>query len=241
MAAGKGKRMGGDVPKPLVEIAGQPMVRHLLDSVKDSGLDSRPIIIVAPDNLKQFHEVCNSQECEYCLQEEQLGTGHAVMSAKDVAQGADNLIVLYGDHPFISAEKIQELNDLHKSRGAVISMITSKVPNFQGKYAHFERWGRIIRDASKRVVAIREAKDATVAELEITEINPALFAFNAEWLWEHLPEIKNKNASGEYYLTDLIEMAIEEGYEIVTAPAAPLEVVGVNSREELEAAEELFG
>ncbi|PIX62404.1 hypothetical protein CO057_04690 [Candidatus Uhrbacteria bacterium CG_4_9_14_0_2_um_filter_41_50] len=241
LAAGKGKRMGSDIPKPLVEIAGRPMVRHLLDSVADSEIDERPIIVVAPDNLTQFNEICSDRDCDYTVQDEQLGTGHAVMSARDAASTAENILVLYGDHPFISAETIHELNDLHESEDSMISMITTKVPNFKGKYKNFERWGRIIRDDTHRIIAIREAKDATEEELAITEINPALFAFNAEWLWEHLPEIKNKNASKEYYLTDLIEIAIEEGHDIVTATAEPFEVVGVNTREELEAAEELLG
>ena len=104
LAAGKGKRMGSDIPKPLVEIAGRPMVRHLLDSVADSEIDERPIIVVAPDNLTQFNEICSDRDCDYTVQDEQLGTGHAVMSARDAASTAENILVLYGDHPFISRD-----------------------------------------------------------------------------------------------------------------------------------------
>lgn len=240
LAAGKGSRMGADIPKPLVEISGRPMIEHLLDSIQDSGIGQRPIVVVAPDTIDQFHSVCGDG-CEYAVQDKQLGTGHAVMSAREAANGAETIITLYGDHPFLSAETIQTLYNLHEEHGATISMLTTKVPNFKGKHCAFDNWGRIIRDETGQIMAIREAKDATETEREIKEVNPSLFAFDAQWLWEHLPEIKNKNASGEYYLTDLVEMAIEEGQDIITASAEPFEVMGVNTREELEAAEEIFG
>jgi len=240
LAAGQGSRMGSDLPKPLVEIAGRPMIEHLLDSIHEASVDDRPIIVVAPDTIEQFNSVCGDR-CEYAVQKEQLGTGHAVAAAKDAAVDADTIIVLYGDHPFLSSEKIQELGVLRDEQGAVISMITTKVPSFEGEYEIFKQWSRIIRDSSGRIVRDVQVKDATDEELAIKEINPCLFAFDAQWLWDHLPELKNKNASGEYYLTDLIEMAIEEGNDITTATAEPFEVIGVNSPEELKRAEELIG
>ncbi len=240
LAAGKGSRMGYDVPKALVEIANRPMIEHLLDSIHESGVDDRPIVVVAPDTIEQFNDVCGDR-CQYAVQEEQLGTGHAVASAQDAAIDAEDVIVLYGDHPFFTADKIRELHELHQENGAEITMVTTKVPNFDDDYMTFKDWSRIVRDDSGRIVKDVQAKDATSEELEIKEVNPCLFAFDAQWLWEHLPEIKNKNASGEYYLTDLIQMAIEEGSDIVTASADPFEVVGVNSPEELETAEKLLG
>lgn len=241
LAAGKGTRMGANIPKPLVEIAGRPMVDHLLDSIHASEIDGSPVLIVAPDSVEHFRNLCSEQRCEFALQQEQLGTGHAVRSAEDIARDAKTIIVLYGDHPFISSELMQSLKDMHDDQGAVISMITTEVPNFEGEYAGFKKWGRIIRDDAGRIVANREAKDATEEELEITEVNPCLFAFDGEWLWEHLPAIQNKNASGEYYLTDLVAMAIEEGEDIASTKAKPMEVVGVNTPEELARAEEFFG
>ncbi|MBT4857269.1 NTP transferase domain-containing protein [Candidatus Uhrbacteria bacterium] len=240
MAAGKGKRMGADVAKPLVEIASRPMIEHLLDGIEDSGIDSRPIVIVAPDTIEDFNTIC-ADRCEYSVQAEQLGTGNAVSCAQDAANDAERIIVLNGDHPFISGETLNKLNDLHAEHETAIAMITTKVPNYKKDYTTFKTWGRIVRDSTGRILAIREAKDASEEELDIKEVNPSLFAFSAQWLWEHLPEIKNKNASGEYYLTDLIEMAIEEGADIVTATADPFEVVGVNSPEDLAAAEKLLG
>lgn len=233
--------MGAEVPKPLVEVAGRPMVEHLLESVHESELDACPILVVAPDTAEQFDDVCRDQRCEYAVQEEQLGTGHATAAAQGTAVGADNIVVLYGDHPFISAEVLHNLQELHESNNAMISMLTTKVPNFKKEYAIFKSWGRIIRDETGRLVKSQEVKDASEEELKITELNPCIYMFNAEWLWEHLPEVKNKNASGEYYLTDLVGMAIEEGSDVVTSPVEPFEVIGVNTPEEREIAERMVG
>lgn len=240
LAAGKGKRMGKAIPKPLVEIAGRPMVEHLVDSIIDSEIDTHPILVIAPDNIQAFRDVLGDK-CEYVIQQDQLGTGDAVRAAQDAFVDSDCVMVFYGDHPFLTAERMQELHDLHEDNETVISMVTTTVPSFEDQYEGLARWGRIIRDEIKRVVAIREAKDATENELEIKELNPALFAFNTEWLMNHLPRLSNKNASGEYYLTDLIEMAIDEGEEIATIPAEILEVIGINTEEELKRAQELIG
>lgn len=233
--------MGADVPKPLVEISGRAMIEHLLDSVRDSGIDSRPILVVAPDTMEQFYRVCTRTECDYAVQEEQLGTGHAVHSAKDAASDADGIIVLYGDHPFISADIMQTLKKTREESDAVMVAVTVTVPNFNGDYKGFYNWGRIVRDEAKRIVRSQEMKDATPEELEIKEVNAGIYCFDAEWLWEHLPELKNQNASEEYYLTDLIGMAIEEGEDVKTISADPFEVIGINTPEELQRAENLLG
>ena len=241
LAAGKGKRMGADVPKALVEIAGRPMVEHLVESIHESEVDGQPILIVAPDTLEDFNNVCRDRRCEFAIQDEQLGTGHAVQSAREKANGAEAIMVLYGDHPFLSPELIASLSTLHEESGGIMTMITTKVKNFDKQFAGFKSWGRIVRDVVGNLVAIREAKDCTEEELLIKELNPALMMFDAQWLWDHLPEIKNKNASGEYYLTDLVEMAIEEGETIATESADPFEVVGINTPEDLARAEKVLG
>ena len=238
LAAGKGKRMGADVPKPLVPIAGKPMIEHLIESVMTSGVDAQPIVVVAPDGIDLFREVLGDRVA-YALQVEQKGTGHAVRVAQEAAAGADTIVILYGDHPFLSAEVIASLPALRKEHGVVLAMLTAQVPNFEGDYAIFKGWAKIIRDAEGKFVAIREAKDTSEAEKEITEVNPGLYAIDAAWLWNHLPKIENKNANGEYYLTDLIAMASTEGETIATAPVEALECVGVNTPEELKTAEKL--
>jgi bifunctional UDP-N-acetylglucosamine pyrophosphorylase / glucosamine-1-phosphate N-acetyltransferase len=241
LAAGKGTRMGAEIPKPLVEVAGRPMIEHLLDSVHDSEIDHSPVLVVSPEGVEKFNEVCRDKRCEFVVQEEQLGTGHATLTAREAMNGTENIVVLYGDHPFISSELLASLNEMHADQGATITMLTTTVPNFKKEHTGFERWGRIIRDNVGRILEIKEAKDASEDELAIKELNPAIYAFNAEWLWEHLPEVQNKNANGEYYLTDLVAIAIEEGEEVITSPAKPFEVVGINSQEELEYAEKIFG
>lgn len=241
LAAGKGTRMGADVPKPLVEVAGRPMIEHLLESIEESGIDERPIVVVSPDSIEHFGTVCRDKRCEYAVQEEQLGTGHAAMSAREAANGAERVIVLNGDHPFISQELLESLAALFDEQKPSIAMATTKVPNFKDDYSMFERWGRIVRDEVGRVMAIREAKDASEEELEIKELNTNIYLFDADWLWDHLPEIQDKNASKEYYITDLVEIAIEEGADVVTVQAEPFEVMGINTPDDLERAERLLG
>ncbi len=242
LCAGKGKRMGADMPKPLVEVSGQPMVLHLLESIEVSGIDKKPILVVSPEGLPHFGNICEHMECEYAVQEEQLGTGHAVLSARELVGGTKNVIVLYGDHPFITSEILEQLLELRMAHAAPVAMLTTKVPNFNKDYEQFLHWGRIIRSKAGSVIATREYKDATEEERGIHEVNPGIYSFDAQWLWDHLADLENKNASGEYYLTDLIEMAIAEGSGVVTASVAnPFEVMGINSPEELERAERIMG
>jgi bifunctional UDP-N-acetylglucosamine pyrophosphorylase/glucosamine-1-phosphate N-acetyltransferase len=242
LAAGKGTRMGMDVPKPLVEVSGQPMVHHLIENVQESGLDDQPVLVIAPDGVEDFGDTCADKGCQFAIQQQQLGTGDAVRAAKDIAHEADSIIVLYGDHPFISADALLQLKELHATSSSVLSMLTTKVPNYKKDYENFSKWGRILRNNLGTVDAIREYKDATEEERDVTEVNPGIYMFDAEWLWEHLDDLSNNNASGEYYITDLAEIAMEEGHEIATAIAEnPFEVMGVNTPEELECAERLMG
>lgn len=240
LAAGKGTRMKSEIPKPLVLVAGKPMVEHLLESVRASGVDEKPIVVVGAWS-EQYFRAALGNTVEYAVQNEQLGTGHAVLTAKEAAGDAERIIVLYGDHPFLSQEVIHGLETMHEAFPDSVAMLTSVVPDFSGDYATFERWGRILRDDDGEVVGIREAKDAAPEEMDITEVNPAIFAFPATWAWAHLAALKNENASKEYYLTDLIAMAMAEGKEIATASADPFDVIGINSPEELARAEKVFG
>lgn len=239
LAAGKGKRMGADVPKPLVPIAGRPMIAHLLDSVIASGVDSQPVVVVAPDSKEMFARALGGL-CAFAVQTEQLGTGHAVMSAKDEVGDAKRVVILYGDHPFIPASTLRELVTLHDKLPNAVAMLTSTVPDFTGKYEAFKGWARVIRDGNGEVIAIREAKDCTDDERAVREVNPGIYAFPAAWMWERLPQLGNANASGEYYLTELFTMAFAEGMAMVTADADPLHVMGINTPQELQSAEEIF-
>ncbi len=239
LAAGKGTRMKSDIPKPLISVAGKPMVEHLLESVRASGVDEHPIVVVGEWSEAAFRAELG-ETVDYALQTEQLGTGHAVSSAKGAVGEADNIIVLYGDHPFVRPEVIKGIADMCEAFPGAVVLLTAIVPDFVDNYTLFSRWGRILRDDDGEVIGIREAKDASPEELEITEVNPGIYAFPAAWAWANLERIGNENVSKEYYLTDLVALAVAEGIEIATASADPLEVIGINSPEELARAEKIF-
>lgn len=237
LAAGKGTRMKQELHKALTPIGGKPILQHLYESVMDSKLDGVPIIVIAPDQPKLCEQW--GGVCEYVIQQEQLGTAHAVSVCQDVVTDVDAIIVLYGDHPFISAQTLCDLAALHEKKGGVLSMMTTLVSSFEAwpAYAH---WGRIIRDRHGHVTAIREYKDAMESERAITEVNPALYCFDATWLWENIRQVKNFNANGEYYLTDLVELAVAQGHEIESMNIPPEQAVGVNTQEERAIVEELL-
>lgn len=239
LAAGKGTRMKAEVPKPLVVIAGKPMIGHLLDRVEEAGIDTRPAVVVSPDGLELFQAALGDR-VDYVLQTEQLGTGHALKTVRSVCEGANNVLVLYGDHPFIEARVMHQLVALAAQNPQALVMLTATVPNFEGDYAGFMRWGRVLRNVDDQVTALREYKDASEAEREIKELNPAIYVFPSPWVWENLDLITNQNAGGEYYLTDLVARARDTGRAIVTATVDAMQVIGINTPEELKRAEDAY-
>ncbi len=238
LAGGKGKRMLSEKPKVLIPLQGKPMMSYLLESVASSGVDSEPVIVVG-------HGAAEVQQTfgpryTYVLQKSQLGTGHAVQQTEPVLKGkTDAVVVLYGDHPFVRPSTIRDLEALHRRDGPMLTMMTTFVPDFKEWRAPFYDSGRIVRDNKGRIVRIVEKKDALPHELEICEISPSYFCFNAEWLWEHLKKLTNDNARQEYYLTDLVRIAIDGGDAVASMDANPLEGVGVNTAEHLWLAREL--
>ncbi len=242
LAAGKGKRLevlGYNLPKPLVPIHGRPMISFLIDAVRESAVDGEPIVVTAPDNRDQFCELLGEETCHYVVQEEQLGTGHAVMCAQDHFNGAEHVMVLYGDHPTLSAETIRRLAEAHKEGGAVLTMATVRFPDYDGWRQWFYNFGRILRDDAGKINRIVEFKDASEAEKAITEVNPAYMIFRRDWLCENVRSITTKNAQGEYYLTDLVQLAVDQGQKINSIIVEnPIEAIGINTPEQLKAAEE---
>ncbi len=238
LAAGKGTRMQSDIPKALTRIGEKPILQYLFDSIQQSGVDGTPVVVVGHgrDKLCEFFGAV----CDYAVQDEPLGTGHAVMCAREKAAGADAVAVLYGDHPFVSSQTLRNLAELHQTKGAVISMMTTTVPSFEGWHSVFLHWGRILRDGHGHMIGIREYKDAMESEQEIREVNPAMYCFDAAWLWDNISQLKNTNAKGEYYLTDLIELAVAQRREIASLSIAPEEAIGINTPEELRIAEEVL-
>ena len=240
LAAGKSKRMKSEIPKVLIPFHGRPMIEHLLGAIQESGVDSRPVIIVSETTGPILKQALGNKY-EYITQTEQLGTGHAVQAAESALQKtARRVIVLYGDHPFLTAQTIKELDDLHEEYGGPLAMMTTTVEDFEDWRFLFKDFSRIIRDSFGNIIYDVQMKDASPAELAVREVNPCFFSFQASWLWEHLHKLENKNVQAEYYLTDLVKMAIEEGHKISTMSVGPLESVGVNTPEQLEMVKQLL-
>jgi bifunctional UDP-N-acetylglucosamine pyrophosphorylase / glucosamine-1-phosphate N-acetyltransferase len=237
LAAGHGKRMQSELPKALISFCGKPFISHILGTVAESGVCSDPIIVVGQKKEQIIEKLGPSYT--YVFQEEQLGTGHAVMMAEAQSQGSDAVLVLYADHPLVSSKTITQLVSTHESSGATITMATSVVPDFNDWRSTFVSFGRLMRDAAGSLVRIIEAKDATEEEKTITEINPGYMCFSSAWLWGHLHALKNENIQKEYYLTDLVSMAFSEGMKISTVAIEPKEALGVNTKEQLELIENL--
>ncbi len=239
LAGGKGTRMGTSGPKVLIPIHGKPVINYLLEQaaqVPDSGV---PVIVVGYEH-EQVEQALGS-EYVYVMQEEQLGTGHAVQVAQDVIT-ADHLLVLPGDTPFIKSSSMLELIKLHEQTGGPITMFTTTVPNYEGVYEHFLHYGRIIREGPHKMIAkITEYKDATEEEKQICEVNLSIYIFNTIWLWPSLKRINNHNAQEEYYLTDLVELAIKDGFTVQSLPIEPGEVFGINTPEHLDHAHRIVG
>lgn len=237
LAAGKGKRMNSELPKVLVPLKGKPLVKHLLEAIEQSGVCAKPVLVVGQKKEMVIAELGDT--CNYAVQDEQLGTGHAVNCAREKAIDADQIIVLYGDHPYVSPTTIVNLTNSNQQAGSMITIATAIVPDFADWRAGFFDFGRIVRDDTGAIVKIVEKKDSTESELQIKEINPAYFCFNAKWLWEHLPILKNNNAQGEYYLTDLIALAQNQNHPINSISIEPHEALGVNTAEQLERLEKI--
>ncbi|MCX6780823.1 MAG: NTP transferase domain-containing protein [Candidatus Magasanikbacteria bacterium] len=236
LGAGEGKRMKCEgVPKVLVPLHEKPMISHILENLTSAPLhaDPNPIIVVGFKAAVVKEALGDSYR--YALQAEQLGTGHAVMQARDLAEGRyDHIVVLYGDQPYVTANVVNTLVDTHLAADATMSMMTIEVPNFEGWRAGFYNFSRVIRDEQGIIVRTVERKDATPEEMEIKELNPCIYCFRADWLWEQLPKLENQNAQKEFYLTDLLEVATKNGEPIASFVGDPIVALGANTRDELE-------
>lgn len=237
LAAGKGTRMKCELPKVLVKLKGKPMIEYLVKSCVESGVNASPIIVVSPDNKEVISQALTKYNCQYAIQEKQLGTGHALACVKNlIDKSVDHIICLYGDHPFVSAATIKELAESHNG---AITMMTTKVDNFDDWRKCFYYWGRIIRGENGQVKENIEFRDASDEVKLVREVNPAMYCLATDWLWKSLAKLDNHNAQQEYYLTDLVRLAFKENLKINTFHLNPKEVMGINSQEELAIAETL--
>lgn len=226
MAAGKSTRMKSRLPKPLHPLCGKPLLSYILNACRNAGA-SRTIVVVGHE-AERVQEAFQDQ-CEFVLQEEQLGTGHAIMVTRPQLQAYDgDLLVLPGDTPLIDDETLRKLVAHHRKSGAVATLLSAELPHDAGMY------GRVLRDEAGKVLGIVEAKDATPHQLEIREINTSIYCFKAGALFDALGKVRRDNAQGEYYLTDVIGTFKGEGLQIEAVVADDWQVtLGVNTRVEL--------
>src|SRR3989344_1525545 len=239
LAAGKGKRMNSDLPKVLLPLRGKPFLHYLLEAVERSSVFNHPTIVVGVGSELVKKEA--GPKYHYVIQDKQLGTGHALQCSEKHLRGkVSDVMVLYGDQPFMDSKMIDTIAAAHSKGGSPITMATAEVRDFNDWRAGFYDYGRIIRNGKGKLHKIVEKKDATQDELAVTEVNPSYFCFKADWLWEHLKKLSNKNAQKEYYLTDLPAMAWEKGETITTVSIDPVTALGANTPEQLATLERIL-
>ncbi|MGP9534727.1 bifunctional UDP-N-acetylglucosamine diphosphorylase/glucosamine-1-phosphate N-acetyltransferase GlmU [Halomonas sp. AOP42-E1-30] len=229
LAAGKGTRMRSQTPKVLHTLAGKPMVQHVLETA--SGLRPDRTHVVIGHGAEQLREVLADSGVNFAVQAEQKGTGHAVAQALEHL-GSGKVAILYGDVPLLQRESLREL--LSHVDEQHMGLLTVSLDNPSG-------YGRIVRNDAGDAVAIVEQKDANSAQLAITECNTGIMAMTSGQLKRWLPQLSAENAQGEYYLTDVIAMAADEGVKVCTAqPATAVEVEGVNNRAQMARLERAY-
>ena len=223
LAAGEGSRMRSDTPKVLHTLAGTPLLGHVLRT--SHALGAGRIIVVYGHGGEQVRAAFPGEPVTWVEQSERLGTGHAVRQALPHVELRDTVLVLYGDVPLIAEQTLRHLIALADESG--LALLTARLVDPSG-------YGRIVRDAQGRVERIVEDKDASEAQRAITEINTGILALKADQLNALLAAVSNDNAQGEYYLTDIVALAVEKGLAVVTASPRSLdEIMGVNNRAQL--------
>ncbi len=229
LAAGKGTRMPGEMPKVVYRVADRPMVDWVVDAARLIG--ANPIILVVGYKLEHVRSIFDgprNEDIRFAVQSEQLGTGHAVQSAAPLLAGFDgDLLVLCGDGPLIRAETLDRLRERHRSTGASMTLATSSIDDPSG-------YGRIIRDSAGEFVAIVEDRNATPAQRAVHEVNPSYYCFNWRDLSAALRDIRPNPQSGEYYITDVPEILRAQGKRIEVIEAVPPEdVLSINTEAQL--------
>jgi bifunctional UDP-N-acetylglucosamine pyrophosphorylase/glucosamine-1-phosphate N-acetyltransferase len=222
LAAGQGKRMHSNLPKVLHPVAGKALALHVVDTARELGAEK--LVVVYGHGGEVVRSTLDSADIFWAKQEPQLGTGHAVAQALPEISGTGQTLVLYGDVPLTKASTLKRL--LQAGRDG-LSILTVQLANPAG-------YGRIVRDAAGNVQRIVEEKDATAEEKAIREVNTGIMAIPSARLADWLGNLSNNNAQGEYYLTDIVALAVAEGMPVRTAhPDGEWEVLGVNSKVQL--------
>ena len=231
LAAGKGTRMRSKLPKVLHKVGGKTMLQHVIDAAKKAGSERE--IVVIGSGAQVVRETVSG--VEFVVQEEQLGTGHAVLSAKkNFEKSEGTVLILCGDTPLLTSKLLKDFTATHENSKCAATVLTAKMPDAKG-------YGRIIREEDGTFKKIVEEKDATELEKKIREVNAGAYCFDAKKLFGALEKIKNDNAQGEYYLPDALTILKDAGEKVgaFTAEYAD-ETLGINSRVQLAAADRIF-
>ncbi|HXZ04835.1 MAG TPA: bifunctional UDP-N-acetylglucosamine diphosphorylase/glucosamine-1-phosphate N-acetyltransferase GlmU [Ktedonobacteraceae bacterium] len=246
LAAGKGTRMRSTLPKVLHPVAGLPLLAHVLNAIDSiptstafaplvsTTASHRPIVVLGHE-AEQVEDKFGTR-CHYALQEEQLGTGHAVLAAEAAVQKLNpipqTILVCYGDTPLLSGQVLARVLCEHLANRATLTFLTaiSEQPS---------DFGRVVRDTHGNVLEIVEMKRATEEQRHINEVNSGVYCFDQSWLWPALHALP-RNASGEYYLTDLVAVASSQGRKIATVRGSYDETIGINDRVQLAAVERIL-
>lgn len=238
LAAGMGKRMQSTMLKVMHPLHNRPLIDYVVGTVEKTNMATKPVVVVC-DTDSAVQDFLQTR-AEYAIQHDRLGTGHAVAVAEmKLKNKVENVMVLYGDMPFVSSDSITRLMGRHVERGNTITMVTFEVDDFNDWRSAFKSFSRIVRGADGHIARDVQFKDASESELEIKELNPCVYCFDSAWLWENLKKIGTQNVQKEYYLTDLIQMAIEQGEKISSISIEPKEALGINTKDDLEVAHTL--
>ena len=229
LAAGEGKRMNSNTPKVLHKVCGKEMINHVIDTMRSADIEMVDVVIGR--GAEKVKEATEDRKINYSVQEEQLGTGHAVMCAKEfLGCNKGTVAIFVGDGPLITARTVRELLDYHEKGEFKATILTSSMKE-PAKY------GRIIRNKIDEVEKIVEFKDCTLEEKSVKEINSGMYCFNIEELLNSLDKLNNNNAQREYYLTDVIGILKSEGFKVGAFDVPIEEITAVNSKVELADAE----
>ena len=233
LAAGKGKRMHSSKPKVLHPVLGRAMIDYLLHTVETLRPKSIAVVTGHASEMVQEH-VGQPKNLEWVIQDKQLGTGHAVNQCEDVIRDVRDVLIVCGDTPLLRTETLSKLIDEHRSRDAVVTVLTAEPEDPHG-------YGRIIRDENGRVSAIVEEKDADERQRSLSEVSSGIYCVRHEALFDLLHKVGNSNAQGEYYLPDIVPLALQDGKTVETvAMQDASEMFGVNNRVQLAEVESLM-
>jgi UDP-N-acetylglucosamine diphosphorylase/glucosamine-1-phosphate N-acetyltransferase len=238
LAAGKGTRMESDLPKVCHPVGGRPMVCAVVDACFESGCSRVVVVVGYKQELVREALASYGDKVEFAVQHEQLGTGHAVVSAMDAfpseQRAETDVFVLCGDGPLIRTTTLHTMLEKHRSTGADATLATSVIDDPDG-------YGRIVRDADNGFVRIVEQKNASEDELKINEVNPSYYCMNAQAMFEALKKLSRNELTGEYYITDVFEHMLKDSKRVEVIDAVPAQdILSINTLEHLAAVDAIY-